>query len=387
MKILVVSPCPTHPNTAGNRNLQLAYCSLLSDLGHDVYFLFVSVKALHDKNHGFFSVDEMKEYWGDHFFQYDQTLCEKFVEIFYQQFRRKFRHGYMKVDDQYPSGLSKYVNLLNSKIGFNACIVNYYYMSKLLEDVKIQKRALFTHDYFAFKDKLVHIKNVGHMCTPNDEAKACQRAPYIFAMQDEEAAYYSKIAPESRVLLNYTICKYQSSPICNNHKIVFFSGGNQYNQEGFSWFMDKVYPLIEDAFPDVQLVIGGGICNVLSNYSLPSSVEIIGMVDNPGDVYKLGDVAINPTMSGTGLKIKTFESVSYDKVTIVHPHSVIGIFDKEKAPLLVSDEPKKWVEFLFRIWNEEGFIQLKKSENKVYIDRMNNFVKNQFELFIDHKDA
>lgn len=41
LKVLVVSPTPTHPTTAGNRARILNLCTLLRSAAHDVHFLHV----------------------------------------------------------------------------------------------------------------------------------------------------------------------------------------------------------------------------------------------------------------------------------------------------------------------------------------------------------
>ena len=96
-----------------------------------------------------------------------------------------------------------------------------------------------------------------------------------------------------------------------------------------------------------------------------------------------GDVAINPCQVGTGLKIKTFEAVSYGKVTMVHPHSIIGIFRKDHAPVFASNVPKDWIDYLRKVWGEKDFIAFIKDGNKNYIESMNAFVENEYHTWLD----
>ena len=43
MKILIISSIPTHPTTAGNCNFIKKYCTLLKQMGYDIYFLHISL--------------------------------------------------------------------------------------------------------------------------------------------------------------------------------------------------------------------------------------------------------------------------------------------------------------------------------------------------------
>ena len=82
------------------------------------------------------------------------------------------------------------------------------------------------------------------------------------------------------------------------------------------------------------------------------------------------------------MKIKTFEAISYDKVTLVHPHSMAGVFKKETAPLFASDKPNEWIEHLKKIWRSAEYVKLIKEKNKQYLAEMNNFIINEYKRFL-----
>lgn len=146
--------------------------------------------------------------------------------------------------------------------------------------------------------------------------------------------------------------------------------------------IDNVFPLILHDYPDCRLKIGGSLCKAIQNSFPHPNIDLIGYVDNAADLYELGDIAINPTYQGTGLKIKTFESIAYNKITMVHPHSMNGIFDKGNAPLFASDKPSEWVDFLHKVWDNPDFLDSFRTRNKEYIERMNLFIVDQFEQFL-----
>ena len=98
----------------------------------------------------------------------------------------------------------------------------------------------------------------------------------------------------------------------------------------------------------------------------------------------MGDVAINPTYQGTGLKIKTFEAIANDKVTMVHPHSMLGVYKKELAPLFASNNPEEWVAYLDSIWEHPEKIQQIKKHNRSYLEDMNNFIINEYKRFLEY---
>ena len=110
---------------------------------------------------------------------------------------------------------------------------------------------------------------------------------------------------------------------------------------------------------------------------------MLGYVDSLDEFYRLGDVAINPVYQGTGLKIKTFEALSYDKVTLVHPHSMAGVYKKDEAPLFASEKPEEWVKFLETVWDNPKHIEENKNHNADYMKEMNEFIISEYKRFLE----
>lgn len=385
MRILIVSDTATHPTNAGNSKLILEYCNLFNRWGHGVHIVYIPSHGFTQKGQNAGSVEReaMKTYWGNRYHEYKRSFWENIKNNYHFKYRKVFSNGYCKCDDVYPNGLTSYVNSLNEKYHFDACIVNYIRMSKALEGINIPRKALFTHDYYTYKNLLVG-EMVDYACKPNEEAKALQRAPYIFAMQDIEAAFFHCLSPNSKILINYANYTYHEQAYAGNHNLMFLSGNNQFNIKGIKWFIADILPLIYRSYPDTKLIIGGKICSCLNEYKDDSHIDLQGLIDDANAFFLQGDVAINPTFLGTGLKIKTFESMAFDKVVIVHPHSSIGIYKKDSAPLFSSDNPSEWLDFICRIWDDRNKVEEIKVQNKNYISEMNDFIEGQYKEFLNN---
>ncbi len=383
MKVLLVSKCPTHPIIAGNRFLIKAQSEMLKELGCEVHFLYVYETPLRKDNKNYKqSLEETRKFWKDKFHLYKVSKLQKTVFILYTLYRRRFCQNFVKCDDEYPEGLTSYVEVLNHQYHFDIVIINYYYLSKLLTKTNIPKKAVLTHDCFTYRALFAASNDKQLM--PNEESKALKRCPNIFVVQDEEYYYYKKISPLSKMYIIYANFIYRPTGICNNHVILFFSGGNNYNINGIRWFVDKIFPCIRRMNADASLVIGGSICNKLKyEFDEKEGVHLYGYVEDPSDFYNLGDIVINPVFQGTGIKIKTFEALSYDKVVLVHPHSIEGIYDARNCPVFFSKNPEKWALFLNKIWLEEKEIEAIKYKNRKYMESLNEFIKYNYRLFLE----
>lgn len=291
-----------------------------------------------------------------------------------------FCHFHYKLDDQYPFGVEKLVNRLDEQYHFDICIINYYYLSRLFTYIKIPKKAIATHDLIAYKD--IKVGEPTMCITADTEAKAMQRCPHIFALQTVEADYFQMLSPKSTVYNLFGKFDFHNSSIANNHNMVLLSGGNSFNQNGLRWFTDIVFPVIRKRFSDAKLIVGGNICKAMPKLGEVEGVVSQGYIDDPAAFYAQADVCINPCYQGTGLKIKNFEAISYDKVTMVHPHSMEGIYDMNHAPLFASDKPEEWVKFLEDVWDNPTKINEIKAHDKDYLTAMEKFVDSEYERFL-----
>lgn len=384
MKILYVSKTPTHPTDAGNRKVTLSTCEVLSTLGNEVHFLYIDERGVRsDRDEEFEECyEKTREYWNDRFHVLKISKLKKLFFVLIKIYRNTFQNGHQGLYDTYPGNLHKEINRLDSEFHFDACIVNYIWLTKAFKYIKIPKKACYTHDAMAYRNLKVKEKCI--WVDAAQEASALQLCTDIFALQDEEMAYFHILSPTNRIYNIYSIYSYHPQPAVGNKNILFLSGNNGYNQNGLKWFIDNVFPLIRKEFDEVKLLIAGGICKVLNDkYKDYDGIELKGFVDNPADFYALGDVVINPTYQGTGLKIKTFEAIANDKVTMVHPHSKSGIYRKDDAPLFASDKPEEWVAFLKRVWSDISEIDKIKNEDKAYMEAMNGFIISEYKRFIN----
>lgn len=382
MKILIVSKCPTHPTDAGNRWWILSQAETFMALGHEVHFLYINEPGLRNDPAPYKeSLEKTSLYWGERFHLFQVSKMQKFKFNLKKVYRKKFNHSHWKVDDQYPVGLDDMVNKFDAQYHFDVCIINYYYLSRLFEHIHIPKKAIATHDAIAYKDLKIGMPT---MCiTADTEAKAMQRCPHIFALQEQEADYFQILSPNSKVYNLYGKYNHHPQPVMGSQKMVFLSGNNEFNQNGIKWFLKEVFPVIRKSFPSAELLVGGSICKVLPSLGKIDGVTAMGYIDDPAEFYAKADVAINPVYQGTGLKIKTFEAISYDKVTMVHPHSMEGIYDKDSAPLFASDKAEDWVRFLEKIWGSTRAIEDIKKRDKEYLEAMEKFVDSEYKRFLD----
>ena len=371
-KILVISANPAPPIQAGNQKCIIEYCNLLHNIGCEVYFLYIEGRQK--------APIEMFNYWGEKLFVYKKQLQKDIIKRTLIVLRAKLL-GYNHVDDLYPIGLTKYVKKLQQEMDFNAIIINYINLSKLFKSQFNCKKILFTHDCMTFKKAHLGVCSFWFDLTPNQEAKGLRRCDTIISIQENESIFFRYLYPGGNVKTIYSYFKAVPQPLTGNKNILFLSGKSDLNINGINYFIRDVFPLVLQKEPDAKLIIGGSICDSLFTIDENSIVKI-GRVDNVEQFYALGDIAINPVYQGTGLKIKTFEALSYGKVTIVHPHSAEGIYDKFNAPIIQCKTPSEYATHLIEMLS--NIEKRKEISNKSieYIHSLNLYIAQQYKEVI-----
>lgn len=380
MHILIVGDISPGPVRAGNQELNVRVIRLLESMGHRVTYLYIHRRALRTKAISPQPAFEQLGLKAD-ILEYRVPYLMNLRIQLKRNINDKFRKGFCKADDYYPYGLTRFVKDICKSTPFDACIVNYYYLSKLLLDTpEIPYRGLMTHDSFIYRN-IVNGANVPSL-TPNEEAKVLQRSPNILSIQNIDTYVFQRLAPKSKIYTVYMPITYTPSSVVGNHNILFFSGNSTFNHNGLNWFIEKIFPKIKQRVKDAKLIIGGGICNNLEFSGGRDQIELYGFVEDEVAFFQLGDIAINPVYQGSGLKIKTLQSLANDKVTVTTPHSAEGIYSQKPNSLVVSSDAEEWVEIICNLWKESNLIGKYKERNGEYFESYNDYIENQYRNFL-----
>ncbi len=309
--ILIVSPIPSHPQFQGNSARIYRLNRMFQLCGYQVHFLYFGMEGLSEKQR-----EEMERQW-DYFY---------FVKPEGAAAEPSFG-SYFDIDDWYDDRVSDFVDELCQKWSFDVCLANYVWFSKVLEAIPDSTRKVIdTHDVFGDRHivaKEAGLEPVWFYTTKEQEAYALNRADVVLAIQDEEKKYFEQITSRQVEVMGYVV-PYQPLVSAKNEKIVigYIGSGNPFNVESLKVFQDAVMELPE-LMQRFTFVLGGTVCKAFSD--LNEIFDIIGLVDDLDEFYRQIDIAINPMVGGTGLKIKSLEALSYGKSLLATEDAMVGI--------------------------------------------------------------
>jgi len=338
MKILAISPTPTHPQNAGNRARIFNLLHAIKEMGHEVFFLHVQAEPGDMK--------AMQEYWQDRF----TSLPYSPAPPFFHRLKRilvslKTSHpNFRYIDDQYDSHIDREVRALHQREHFDAVLAEYVFFSKALENfgpdvIKI----IDTHDIFTDRYKIYEqagMKPQWVSTSAREELKGLNRAEIILAINDNDKRYFQTLckrhvmtigylAPLQRPMLDMTV----------KNRILFIGSENPINIQAVKYFLHSVFPQVRAKIPDTKLYLAGKVSYGFNNVD---GCVTVGEFNSLDEAYVLSDIVINPALVGTGLSIKAIEALGYAKALVSTRVGIRGIEDGEGRAFLVADSPESF---------------------------------------------
>lgn len=364
-KILIVSPCGTHPATKGNRQRVLSLADTLISAGHEVH-----MALLPNQIFGKGSITEMQAYWGErlHILQpfIGWTLAFRSRRLTARIMTPVFRamlglantkQKIQNVDGIYTDWWDLQLLALQAQHHFSVVICEYIFTSRaLLNFPDTVRKVIDTHDIFSHRNEsLLNARNINAnwlTATPMEESEALNRCDIVVGIQEVESAELSRLTSSSVITVGHFI-----DFTAHDHKnldqadkrILFVGSDNLINMDGCCWFIDEVLDLVTSTIPDgVFRIVGEAGIALASKYANHPHVEIVGTVESLDTEYAEALVVINPVQCGTGLAIKSVEALAHGAALLCTPSGARGLqLDVDLAPpYAVAESPADFAEKL-----------------------------------------
>jgi hypothetical protein len=235
-------------------------------------------------------------------------------------------------------------------VGFPNAVwyINYAFMTRFLCYLSPAPMSFVdTHDVLSDKSAKVVRFGVSDNVSISfaEEGAMLRRANAVLAIQRDDAAKLATMAPHTPVLtVGVDFAAPDVGPLPEQLTILMVAHNNPLNVKGVRDFLRFAWPSIKAGKPDARFVVVGSVAQAI-RYPDPQ-VFFAGVVDDLAPCYAAARVVVNPAVAGTGLKVKTVESIAYLRPIVTFPSGAEGIAE----PLLgmchvVSD----WYEFAGKV--------------------------------------
>jgi hypothetical protein len=193
-RLLVVSPTPSHPADQGNSARIQTLGAELMERGLEVEFFYYGMEGLKDAQRA-----EMTAFWSDFHFMASLPLTQQSLPRCWG------------VDDWCPEALCEAVRELHRLRRFDAVLVNYVWMSRVLTYVDDTLRILDTHDLFGDRQKIslaAGLEPRWFFTTLEDEERGFRRADLLIGIQDHESQAIRARVPVETITVGHAMTPY-----------------------------------------------------------------------------------------------------------------------------------------------------------------------------------
>lgn len=297
MKILWISPTPSHPQDAGNRAHIYAMAQRILAAGHHVTFLLYGQEWVPPE-----AKLEMQSFWPEFVFVPHRRGAE----------RKKSKGEVWGIDDWFNIDLEVAIKTVDSMRQFDAVYCEYVFFSKSLTLFPSHVyKVLSCHDRMSGRAELLKKQGIApdfFYTTPDQEKIALDRADIVIAIQEDERKFFQSLTKKPVVEVGYPVTQefLPQRRLGRKLRVGYIGSNNSLNRKSLEIFLAELKrhsALVQD----VEVVAAGSICKSLEN----QPVTCLGVVEAESDLYKEVDLVINPMVDGTGLKIKTLSAIRH----------------------------------------------------------------------------
>ena len=294
MKILWVSPTPSHPQSAGNRAHIYALGREVMHAGHEVTFLFYGQEVVDQ-----FALAEMRSFW------------TQFVYVPHRHTRRVRSAGkHWGIDNWFNDDIALSARFLATQTRFDAVFCEYVFFSKVLTlfDKKVLK-VLNCHDRMSDRAELLARNGIApdfFYTTQAQEKIALDRADLVLAIQREERDFFASLSDTAVIELGHPVEPGVSWQRVTGDKLRlgYLGSNNSLNRKSVRDFIEALMHRPEVA-SKTELVLAGSIGDAFQQ----EGVTCLGWVEDEAAFFRDIDLVVNPMVDGSGLKIKTLAAI------------------------------------------------------------------------------
>jgi len=327
MRILIITPVPTHPLGSGNAQRILSKERQLTRLGHEVHLAFIPFQQG--------NMPAMQAHWGN-----------RLTTLPYEKPWKKLRvagmpvpdrigvkltgggHSIMAIDHHFNEATLDDLRALFDRLQPATAMVEYVFFSRALDAAPPGvHRVVETHDVFSSRHKKfleAGLHPEWFFTNESEERKGLLRADAIIAIQENEARELRRIAQDARPVysVSHLSAPTPLPPPDQCASLLYIGSNNTINAQAVRWFLDKVWPLVLAEAPELTFKIAGGV----SELEHPTSqVERLGFIDDAAQAYVSSDVVVNPAQTGSGLSIKSIEALYYARPLVTTQAGAMGL--------------------------------------------------------------
>ncbi|WP_010137036.1 glycosyltransferase [Ochrovirga pacifica] len=221
------------------------------------------------------------------------------------------------------SGQQNQFNAFLQDEPYDYILISYAYWLPLIENNPLINKAKIlvdTHDFLT--SQLQHKKKFDLGKGFAKEMRLLALSDVIWAISDEENYLFSQFTNTKVITIPHGAKKQIVGKKEIAYDLFYVASNNPHNLASAQWFFEKVYPLLD---PNLRIAVVGRVNQVIEK---KSNITKIDFTEDLSVYYQKSKIALCPMLSGTGLKIKVVEALSYGIPVVGNVRAVDGLPNK-----------------------------------------------------------
>jgi len=195
------------------------------------------------------------------------------------------------------------------------------------------------------------------------EAWACRRVDAVAAVSDVDARALRRIVPDRDIAVVpngidvNAHASYVTPANCVLSHTLVFTGTMNYrpNVDAVLWFAEHVYPLIQEAVPDIHFyIVGRQPHSRLDPLRKQRGIVITGSVPDTRPYIAGADVYVIPLLSGGGTRFKVLEAMTLRRPIISTTMGCDGFPVVSGREVILADEPAGFARAVVELLKDAG---------------------------------
>lgn len=235
---------------------------------------------------------------------------------------------------------------------YDYIIISYAYWAELIRENKYLKNAkliIDTHDFLTSQFQNQKRFNLGKYF--EKEIEVLNLFQKVWVISSDENYVFSQFVTSDVVTIPHALeAKFQSNT-SKKYDLVYVASSNEHNVKSAKWFFEEVYPKLNT---NLSICVVGKINEHISE--LPN-VTKIHFAEDLNQVYSESRVAICPMLSGTGLKIKVVEALSFGLPVVCNERGIDGLLNKTNNGCLVTNDASTFSKHIEQLLADNNFYE------------------------------
>ena len=245
---------------------------------------------------------------------------------------------------------------------YDIALISYASWADLIQLIDARYSIVDTHDFitkqFIDRDKKDSHHKIGQLF--QQEIDLLKEFNEVWSYSLEEHYIFEQFLKNQVRLMPVSFKMQELDPGRQiNYEVLYVASDNPHNIKSIHWFSQQVLPHLHD----VKITVIGKICKEIP---AQESIEKLGVVEELDAYYQQAKITICPMLSGTGIKIKVLESLSYGIPVVTTRRGVDGLINKTNNGCLVSNDPIEFALLVEKLLNDPEFYANKSLEAKTF---------------------